>query len=300
LDALLLAQLCRASLDKSHEPEREVPWGTGPAEDGEPILPAALLSLGGLPDAVARAPAPALAALARHETASMFSTFVRFEGFLNERLADWITRARPGDGIAPYALHVIEEEARHSRMFVHLLEELGVGGYPRRGGLGALEALGMAAMRRSRLLFLLGMLGVEEISDAFFVRILAAPRGHPVLRSVCRIHRIEESRHIEFARQWLRESYAAAAGAERLLLRLLAPAILTLIFEVFVQPDVYRRAGLATSRREGLRLWRRARRSPERAALRRECSARVTRLLREIGAIPRSTRPLWRAARLLA
>lgn len=299
MDAGLLSQLCRASLEKGFQPERDVPWGSPPLPEAEPILPDPVLSLHGGADFGRVAPL-LRARLARHEVASMFSAFIRFEGFLNEWLSGWVTLAEPGDGITRYALHVIEEEARHSRMFARLIGELGVGAYPRRGWLGLCESAGMGLMRRSRLLFLLGMLGVEEISDALFARILAAPGGDPVLRGVCRIHRVEESRHMEFARQWLRESYAEAGPAERWLLRVLAPAILSLIFEVFVDPDVYRRSGVAPGRRQALALWWRTRRSAPRRALRRDCTARITRLFEEMGAIPASTRPLWQAARLLA
>lgn len=299
MDSGLLTQLCRASVQKGHEPERDVPWGSAPAQDPQPILPDTVASLAGLPEFAGLSPAQR-ARVARHEASSMFSAFVRFEGFLNERLADWVTRFAASSEIGSYALHVIEEEARHSRMFLRLIDELGTGSYARRGLLGRLEACGMAAMRRSQPLFLFGMLAVEEISDAYFARILDAPGGHPVLRAVCRIHRIEESRHMAFARDWLRESYAAAGRFERLALRLLAPAILTLTFEVFVPPEVYQRAGVVSDRRSALRLWRRARSSAQRVALRRECSARLTRLFDEMGAIPSATRPLWQAARLLA
>lgn len=299
MDSALLAQLCRASVQKGHPPERDVPWGSGLAQDLDPLLPDSVASLAGLPDFASLSPA-LRASVARHETSAMFSAFVRFEGFLNERLADWVTRHAAASEIGSYALHVIEEEARHSRMFLRLVDELGTGSYARRGGLGWLEACGMSAMRCSHPLFLFGMLAVEEISDAFFARILAAPGGHPALRAVCRIHRIEESRHMAFARDWLRESYAAAGRFEQLALRLLAPAILMLTFEVFVPPEVYQRAGIASGRRSALRLWRRVRASAQRRALRRECSARLTRHCEEMGAIPRAIRPLWQAARLLA
>ena len=129
MDAALIDRLCRASEAKRFDPVKDVPWDV-PFDEREPqAVPDSLLSLSGRPEFAALS-RDQRRTLARHEIATLFSIFVRFEGLLNENLARAIQKIDPADPFVAYALHVIEEEGRHSRMFVRLVEATGVGSYP--------------------------------------------------------------------------------------------------------------------------------------------------------------------------
>jgi predicted metal-dependent hydrolase len=178
-------------------------------------------------------------------------------------------------------------------MFARLVEVAGAGSYPRRGVFGWIERVGRRIIAASDALSFLGMLCVEEVTDALVARILAAHPADPRVAAVCRIHRVEEARHMELARSLLRER-----RLQRLMLRNLAPLLLRLVFDLLVSPDVYRQAGIAESRPASWRLWWRCRRTPERRALCREGARRMEGLLADLGALDAQTRLVWAAVGL--
>ena len=293
-----LSRLCEASLSKFFVPEKDVGWGV-PFDDGTgPVLPEDVVSLCDT-TLYGRLAARERARLARHELASMCSAFVRFEGLLNQTLSRLVRTGDPLDPTLPYVMHVIEEEARHSRMFARLVQETGCGSFPLAGGHGAVERAGESIIGSSKPLFFVAMLAVEEITDAVIARVLAYPGCHPMVHDVFRIHRVEESRHMQFGREAVREIFESAGLVERQMIAFAAPMIAFLIFEMLVPPGVYVRAGVASSSRKARRLWREARISPRRSDLRRESVGRLVGLFSEIGVINQRTRPLWATAGLL-
>jgi len=293
MDADRLAKLCHASVTKTFIPEKDVACGT-PFDGVGYALPESMLSLAGTPELEAMAPERRLE-LARHELAAMLSTFVRFESVINHYFARFSETELSNDPTLAYVFHVIEEEARHSRMFARCVEELGTGPYPRTGLLGAVEAVAARLIQRRATTFFLSTLCVEDITDRVFARALESENLHPVVVDIARIHRIEESRHMDFMRERLAESYAAAGPIERGLVRLLAPLLSLVIFELLLPPGVYRRVGLVDSSREGRRLWRRARRRPERCELRRFSTERIRSWFDSAGLIGTGSQRVWSA-----
>lgn len=111
MNVALTGRLCRASEAKGFDPAKDVPWDI-PFDERQPqAIPDSLLSPNGTPGLAAGSP-DRRRTLARHEIATPFSVFVRFEGLLNENLARVSEETDPTDPFVAYALHVIEKEGR--------------------------------------------------------------------------------------------------------------------------------------------------------------------------------------------
>lgn len=291
----LINRLCRASREKTFEPDDDVAWKT-PAPD-RLVVPARTLSIAGLPE-FAALDSIRRSELSRHEVASVFSVSIRFEDTLIRNLARYIQSADPLAVELPYFLHVIEEEARHNRMFIRLIEQLGVGGYGVSGLFGRMQQGIFALVRSSRCLFFLAVFAVEEITDRVFAEWLDGDELDPMVRDVCRIHRTEEARHRAFTRAMLRERYEAAGLAEKAIMVAAAPFVVSLIFDMLVPPSLYQRAAVTTNERASWRLWWRARASDIRMRLRERCAEAVLTTLKDLGALKAAVYPLWTAVGL--
>ncbi len=293
MDVSRLKKLESASVRNFIDPDEAVEWGV-PFRGAPPLLPDEALSLFGTPE-FDRLSEAQKAELALHETAAMFSSFIRFEGVLNQALARLVRNSDPVADVTRYRLKVIEEEARHSRMFSRLVSEIGVGPYPPAGFHGAVERVGEWAVAKGNALYFLGMLAVEDITDTFIARALELGAKHPTLRDVGMIHRMEEARHMDYARMNLHDAYESSGAVRRAAIDLAAPAVLLLVFEAMNPPQVYVRSGLASDSSEAWRLWRSSRRSVHRREFFRDCTSRILPFLVQLQMVSRRTLPLWRA-----
>jgi len=281
-------RLSSASLRRVIEPELEV---TGSLTNAQP-LPDDLLSIADLD--LDLTPAQR-ATLAREELASIVRFGILFEAIL---MAGFSYRlALSTDVTDPrfnYVLHEIGEESRHSRLFVHLVDELAP---TQRDPFNSR----VAAQVRSRLFPLLVrrpstldafVLAGEEIPDLFQRLAAEHPDTDPYVRAVSRYHRLEEARHLAYARTTVGEHYRRATWTDRFAVRWIAPIATVAMFDTIVQPFVYPTVGLPA-----LRTWLRVRRQPARVALRRECVRSVLQSLIDADVIQRGSVPLlWRRA----
>ena len=282
MNSELLGKLESASVRKSFSPDADVEWGQRPDAAGGPVLAIESLSIAGTPFADELSETE-LALLARHEVSSMFSAFIRFEGVLNQALARQVRNEHPDSPRIAYMLHIVEEEARHSRMFARLISELGVGGYPPSGAIGVLERVLEPAIANSSLFFAYSMLAVEAVTDTVLEQFLRSGAKYQALVDVCRIHRVEEARHIAFAREALADSWRDASRTKRFALRCAAPVVAAAIYEALVPPEVYRRAGIATGVGESVRIWAACHKSEQRGSLRRAALSRMRCELERVG-----------------
>ncbi|MDJ0790043.1 MAG: diiron oxygenase [Myxococcota bacterium] len=288
-----LARLEAASVSKALSPDFDVNWSVPHQSVAGPILPPEACSLFGTAE-FDRLTQAEKSALARHEVSAMLSAFIRFEGVLNQAMARFVRRADPMSPDVPYTLHVIEEEAKHSRMFARLVAALGTGGYSPTGLHGAVERLAEPLIAQSRLIFHYSMYAVESVTDTLLAEILRAGTKYPALEDVCRIHRVEEARHMSFAAENFLDEYRRASRIRKFFARVLAPVIATAIYEVLTPPSVYVRAGVASKTKQAWSLWLASHRSPQRMDLRVRSMARVTMLLKKAGADRAGSRFAWR------
>jgi hypothetical protein len=285
------AKLQEASLRKNFVPEVDVPWPDGPLEPLPAMLPLSALSLSGL-EILDRLTESEQAELARHEASAFLSAFIRFEGLLAEYLSRETRLATSKRPRSPYLFHIVEEEARHSRMFARAIDAIGAGWYTREGTLGVAEAAAMWLVVRWRPLFFQAMLAVECVTDGLLAVVHDGTKNE-VIRAVARIHRIEEARHLDFAGTQLALEASATSAAGRHFLRLFGPIVGLLVYEILTPPSVYLRAGVAETRAMSWRLWWQRRLATGSRNRRWACMSRFHRLLVEAGIGEGLARPLW-------
>ncbi len=124
------------------------------------------------------------------------------------------------------------------------------------------------------------VLSGEEIPDLFQKLASEHPDTDQFVREVNRYHRMEEARHINFARMLLPEVWDRASRFERWQVRNLAPLLLEGMFDMLVHPGVYEVIGLP-----GWETWRAAKRTPQRLDLKHRALRPVAQALIDAGAL---------------
>jgi predicted metal-dependent hydrolase len=282
-------RLSTASVRKVLEPEELFDWST--LGSGQ-VIGDELLSIRGLHldlDATTRA------RLSREEVAAMLEMGIRFEAVLNAGFALQIAETRRvADPRTTYMLHEIAEETRHQRAFIRLIAELGPSAQNpfARGPIERIANFNIRRFIRMPALLMVLVLAGEEIPDLLQKLASEHPDTDPLLAAVNRYHRQEEARHLSFARTTLPELYARAGRLERLRIRVLAPAVIGLLFGTFVHPGVYAAVGLP-----GFATWRAVNRTPERLAVRHRATRNILAALLAAGVfkpgrVPRGWRRL--------
>jgi hypothetical protein len=279
-------RLSRASLRRIIEPEQEI---TGPLTKPQ-VIPDELLSIADLDVDLTGSQR---ATLAREEVASIARFGILFEAVLMSGFAYWLALSTDvTDPRFTYVLHEIGEESRHSRLFVRLVDELAPtqrDPFNNRVAAEIRSRLFPLLVRRPSTLDTFVLAG-EEIPDLFQKLAAEHPDTDGYVRAVSRYHRMEEARHLAYARTTVGEHYRQATWTDRFAVRWIAPIAIVTMFDTIVQPFVYPTVGLPA-----LRTWLRVRRQPARVALRQECVRSVLRALMDAEVFPPGGVPLlWR------
>ena len=112
----------------------------------------------------------------------------------------------------------------------------------------------------------------------------------PVLAQVNKYHRMEEARHLAFARLTVGELYPNAGTVERYIIRRIAPFLIDGLFDTFVHPGVYATVGLPT-----WKTWRAANRTPQRRAVKLQAVRPILKALLDGGVLKSGRIPFaWR------
>lgn len=289
-----IGRLNTASLRKVIEPEEAFDFeAIGPGQ----VLPDELLSVAGLdldldPDQ--------RALLSREEAAAMLSMGVAFESVLNAGFSWQVATA--GDLTDPrvsYMLHEMGEETRHSRAFIRIIEQLAPTATNPMDTpvLTWLNRRFLPKLITSPALLAVMVLAGEEIPDLLQKLAADHPATDPVLAQVNKYHRMEEARHLSFARVTVGQLYRGATRRQRLLVRHVAPVLIDGLFGTFVHPGVYATVGLPT-----WATWKAANQTPQRravklAAVRPVLDALVAGGVLRPGRIPRRWRELCQVDR---
>ena len=286
-----LERLSAASLRRVIDPDRDLPGQIGPG----PVLPRELLSVA---DLGLELTDDQWTKLSREEAASIFDAGVRFEATLMAGFGFMLARQpNLAEPRSIYILHEVGEESRHSRMFIRVIGQLApTARNPfARGLFRVFDRVILPRIINYQALFCVLVLTGEEGPDLIQKRTSEHPRTDPFLREVNRYHRMEEARHLSFARMLLPELWANTSFLQHLVVRHLSPAIMAGTFDSLVHPGVYRTVGLP-----GWRTWNAARNSESRRQLKAEAFRPILAVLRDAGAfgrrrrVPRSWRKLCR------
>jgi predicted metal-dependent hydrolase len=287
-----VARLNAVSSRRPIEPDTHLAWGT---LGTGPLIPPELLTIDGLvldgePVELTR---DQQARLAREEVAAMLMMGVHFESVLMSGFARQIAECSDlADPRVTYMLHEIGEEARHSRAFIRLIDELA----PTAKNPLDIPILNFVAnlltrsLAKTDALLLVMVLAGEEIPDHLQQLAAEHPDTDPLLAALNRYHRMEEARHLSFARTVLADAWSRAGWIERQRIRIGAPFLIDQLWQLFVHPGVYATVGLPT-----WKTWKAVQKLPRRIELRHTVTRPVLDALIDAGAFRRGWVPWgWR------
>jgi hypothetical protein len=236
-------------------------------------MPVNLLSLYGTPfyDELTR---EQVIALTKWESINFYSQIVHGIRDVLDAAVARIHTAEFAD-VSDYLHHFIGEENGHMWFFAKFCLQYGGKMYPERTlSLGAdLPPATNHFLTFSRIVIF------EEIIDYYNVKIGQDQTLHPIIQSINTIHHKDESRHVAFGREFVRELYRAViAGqgdegaklAETYIRRYLSHCI-----DLFYQASVYRDAGLP----DPFKLRNQARNAPQRIPFHDKMLARTVNFL---------------------
>ena len=281
-------KLSTASGRRIIEPDQDVAGSVG---DGQ-VLPDELLSIAGLDVDLT---AEQRRTLSREEVASIVQAGIRFEGVLEAGFAAQIAKAKDmTDPRLTFILHEIGEETRHQRLFQRLVVQLEPQAKPPIPHWLMAAGIGLtihAVTEFPAFLYTL-VLGGEEIPDLFQKLASEHPDTDPFIREVNKYHRMEEARHLSYARAVLPELWEQAGPVDRFLVKRVAPLVVRGMFDEIVHPGVYGTVGLPP-----IRTWRAVSKTPQRRQLRYDATRPVLQALIDAeaikpGRVPRSWRSL--------
>jgi hypothetical protein len=287
LATLKVGRLNTASLRKIIEPEETFDFG---AMTKGQVIPDQLLSVADLDLDLT---AEQKARLSREETAAMLSAGVAFEAILMAGFA-WQVAVTPDitDPRTMYMLHEIGEETRHSRAFVRVVQELDPQaknpldkGIPR-----YIQQKFLPILIKSPALLATMILAGEELPDLLQKLASEHPETDEVLAAVNKYHRMEEARHLAFARLTVGELYKNAGWRERLRIKRVAPVMIGGLFDTFIHPGVYATVDLPT-----WKTWKAAKNTPARKAIKYAASRPILKALVDGGVFAKGSIPKgWR------
>jgi hypothetical protein len=283
-------RLLAASAKHSFDPDIELDWDA-PFEEGKWFWPPELCSLYDTPLWKHMSQEQRIE-LSRHEAASLASVGIWFEIILMQLLLRHAYDLDPTSGHVRYAFTEIADECRHSKMFARLITRLGTPVYrPSRLDHNLGRVLKTVSTTPGAFT---GTLLAEEILDWMQRLTFPDERIQPLTRGVTRIHVVEESRHIRYAREELARQMRTAPRWEINMTRFTSGQGAKVIARSLISPQVYAAVGLDPAYAAEL-----ARTSPHRRDVMRQSAARLMEFLKEIGMLRGPALPLWRSSGLL-
>ncbi len=283
-------RLLRSTAAKAYDPEVDIDW-TAPLAPGKHYVLPHRCSLYGTRLFDELSPQQQIE-LGKHEVVSVASTGIFLESVLMRLLARQAYWSDPLSRHAQYALAELGEETRHTIMFARMIERLGTPCYSpprpilRMGGF-------LASIARGPSLWGAILIG-EEIIDRLQREVADDPSIQPLVAMISRIHIVEESRHVSFARAELRRSIATTSRLALPFHRLLLSRVAFILSRILISPEVYESVGLdpRQARRAALA-------NPHYHESLRYGGEKLVAFLSDAGLIGRPGRRLWRKAFLL-
>jgi hypothetical protein len=270
------SRLLAASRRHSLDPDVDIDWAAAPVP-GAYWIPPRMCSLYGT-DLWAGLDEQQQIELSKHELCAYASAGIWFEAILIQMLMRHLYDSdRSGDRFR-YGLVEIADECRHSVMFARMISQLGCPDYSPRGWI---NQIGRAIKSWSNATVTFGAaLFVEEVLDAMQRLTMVDEAVQPLSRQVCRLHVVEEARHIRYARAELAQVAARLPVAERAVSRLLLAGVAAVIMKRMPNPEVYAAVGIRPA--DG---YRAAQASPHWQATRRRQCGKVLGFLDEQGLV---------------
>ncbi len=241
----LAEQLSRSSTPY-RDPVADIPWGA--LNQNSYWLPPEAISLHGVPAFMAL-PESQRQRLSQYEFLNFIEGGIWLEGIFMERIAR-STRNTDDRQALKYRVHELREEAGHTLMFLELMERSGLRApRTRYARLLLTDLFGRYAPLES-LAFWIAMVVGEEVPD----RLNRHIRSHseevsPTIAAMCKLHMVDEARHIAYARSELEKRIGGLRGWQRAVLTPVMRKLIEQFVSVFYYPTpaVYTFAGLSSS-----------------------------------------------------
>lgn len=230
--------------------------------------------------------------LTRHEFSSIMCIGIWFEMILQEMV---IRDQYLGEYHKPefqFALTEIADECRHSIMFAKASEKMVGRSYRPNKKIGKAGKIFMRSAKDE--VAYAGILVAEEILDVFQRGCMRDDRVLPFIRTVNEIHVIEESRHMKFAREEVRESMKGISWARRQRSAFLVAAAASFIFTSLIRPEAYEHAGL-----DKHRAVKEMRSNPHFQSMVRSSCAHLMEFLDEVGLLTKPAAKIYRKVHML-
>ncbi len=284
-------RLLRSARKRSFDPLTEIDWDA-PLEAGRYFMAPQRSSLYGTP-LWDRLGEDQRIELTKHEVASIASVGIWFEEILMQMLLRHAYDRDATRADVQWTLTEIADECRHSVMFAKMIAKFGCPTY----GVSKLShELGRLFKATSDgVLTFAGTMYVEEILDAFQREAMDDAALQPLVRTVSRIHVIEEARHISFARE---ETLRAATRRGRLARsydRLQLGVVVARATKARINPRAYAAVGLDPQEAA-----RAAAGNPHWQSTKTWAAAKVLAVFAEAGLVGPENRWLLRRAGVLA
>ena len=278
-------RLLKGSVKKSYAPVVDIDWDA-PLDQDKFFLPPRCVSLYGTPmwDEMTR---EQQIELSRQELVNTLSAGIWFENILNQALLRKMMHQDPTARSTHYELTELGDETRHMVMFGKAIEHLGAKPVqPRRWHRMIINTLPFAFV--GSVLWVAALIG-EEIFDSLQRQMLDDDDLQPMVQRLMRIHVTEEARHIQFARDGLRNRTPTMGRLPRLYLRSINGLGGYFFRFLFTNRVPYHRVGLDADRARRL-----ARTSPHRHEVQISGFAPLAAFLTEVGLMGRISRRMWR------
>ncbi|MFD7904422.1 diiron oxygenase [Kitasatospora sp. NPDC059722] len=230
--------------------------------------------------------------LTRHEVCSIMNTGIWFEMILQQMVLRDQYLKNPASSEFQFALTEIADECRHSIMFARACQKMGVPAY-RPNKVVANAGRAFKSLAKGELAYG-GILVAEEVLDVMQRDWMRGENVLDIVRGTSRIHVVEESRHMKFARQEIRERMRHAGPARR---RTSATGIAMgayVIVTSMVHPGVYKATGLDVARALA-----EVRGNEHRKAMMRTSSRHLMAFLAETGLLTQRSAAIYRRIDML-
>lgn len=285
-----LEQLTRKSVDKHFYPLGDVAWDAHPITDDAWYMPPEAVSLYGTPawDAMDERQRKRLSL---HEFVNACGLALWFENCLMRTFLDRLYVMAPDEPHFRYMLVEVGEEVQHNLLFGEFIRRSGIGWYPARWPMrfAGRWIFPLEARLNRAWLITAVMIGEEVIEGVNRATLAANVALHPLAAEVARIHRIEEARHLSYARTYLETHFAEQPAWKRSFIRMAAPFVAWGMGVELARGAVYRAVGLP----HPARLFWAARRNPHHRAFIRDICSRLEAFFADVGIITPAHRRRW-------
>lgn len=231
-------QLIQAARRNSYDPHTDVDWSL-PVDDQALYVPPKWHPLYGtslweaMSDTERRV-------YSRHEAAAWSAVACGFENIFLRIAANWLAGADPTLPSFHWMLTANADECRHSIMFADFIRRADCH-YVFTGLLEVEEDL---TTTKGEFLAFLFVLLAEEVYDAMNRDVAADETLDPVFRQICKIHTLEEGRHVSFAKTFIAEIWPTLSEEDQAKVKKATPVLIRWFLDQVINPDVYEVLGL--------------------------------------------------------